>query len=503
MIELVPIVRVFPSAYNPRKSDSRRLDLIELSLRKLGFLTPLFAHESGELLSGHQRHYVAQRMGCTHIPVYWVPQMDLATRKAVNILFNRGTNDLKRCDTPSSITEALQRIDLDSLTTALPDIEVTSDDFFPCLRLKRIPIAPFISKNSGRWDDYTRNMARVLSQYDVDLPVISKADYHVVNGLGRIQHAAEKKRDKIDVVFISDEQAALSDAMLNLLSMDFDIQTRYQDLLRYNSFRRSRRVGDELGRGFTFTVLPKQRSSYFDIRKRENQQHWICAHGKTILDFGAGHLHETQILREIGVDVTPFEPYRIAGTDEIDKVESIRLCSEFLEIIRTGKAFNSIFISSVLNSVPFASDRKAIVCIGAALCSEKTRLYACASSTNSANSGDVRGKGTLNRTHSRGLYFKLDYERNVNIGDFGDKPKVQKYHDSQEFYNLFKNYFRKVQVFHMFDTVHATCSEVDWTAVRRDLEAALRFEFELPYPDGSQMGLSEFALKAFAERMEK
>lgn len=59
MIELVPIEAVHASEYNPRRNDEKRLALAEMSLRKLGFLLPIYADRSGEILSGHQRHLVA------------------------------------------------------------------------------------------------------------------------------------------------------------------------------------------------------------------------------------------------------------------------------------------------------------------------------------------------------------------------------------------------------------------------------------------------------------
>ena len=93
MIKLVPITDVKASEYNPRKNDEKRLALTEMSLRKLGFLLPIYADTSGEILSGHQRHLVATRMGFTRIPVQYVNNMDLNERKTVNILFNRATND--------------------------------------------------------------------------------------------------------------------------------------------------------------------------------------------------------------------------------------------------------------------------------------------------------------------------------------------------------------------------------------------------------------------------
>ena len=81
MIKLVPIDDLRASNYNPRKNDERRLRLTELSLRKLGFVLPIYADVSGEILSGHQRQLVARRLGFTHMPVEYCRQMDLEEQK--------------------------------------------------------------------------------------------------------------------------------------------------------------------------------------------------------------------------------------------------------------------------------------------------------------------------------------------------------------------------------------------------------------------------------------
>ena len=82
-ITLESIDAIKPSTYNPRSAVPERLDLIELSLRKLGFIAPIFADADGEILSGHQRHLVAERMGATHVPVFRTKALDLDQRKAL------------------------------------------------------------------------------------------------------------------------------------------------------------------------------------------------------------------------------------------------------------------------------------------------------------------------------------------------------------------------------------------------------------------------------------
>jgi hypothetical protein len=151
-VKLVPISEVTPSTYNPRQADPRRLDILELSLRKLGWLLPIFADRNGEILSGHQRHHVAQRIGLTHVPVVFTEAMDLATRKAINVAFNRGTNDLSAAATPRSITDALGRIDLPALAAAVPDRDPAAPDFARCLTARPEPIVPGVGHPPpGTW----------------------------------------------------------------------------------------------------------------------------------------------------------------------------------------------------------------------------------------------------------------------------------------------------------------------------------------------------------------
>lgn len=118
-----------------------------------------------------------------------------------------------------------------------------------------------------------------------------------------------------------------------------------------------------------------------------------------------------------------------------------------LHAIGTQKLrYSSIFISSVLNSVPFQADREHIACICAALADESTQLYAVASAINHINIKQLSGYHSLNERQSGAVLFKLDYEPGITLGDIATSPKVQKYHSQREFYELFKQFFLAVQV---------------------------------------------------------
>lgn len=498
-IELEPIDAVRPSTYNPRSADPKRLDVIELSLRKLGFIAPIFADAEGEILSGHQRHLVASRMRATKIPVFRTPAMPLNQRKAINIVFNRATNDFDFHHTPGKVTSELESLDLDTLAARIPDKAVDGPEFLRCLHPAEVSVRDLCRTNAGRWLQYARNLARTLHKHGILMPIICRQDGTVINGIGRLEMLAEKKVEFASVVYVTEEEADFARVMMNLLSMDFDIQTRYADLLRYNSFRRARRVRDELGNGFIFAVHGSKPCHTFDITKPADRARWVREHGSSVLDFGAGHLTETLLLRQCGIACTPFEPYRLGGS-EINKAESIEMTREFLKCVADGLEWTSIFVSSVLNSVPFREDREKIASLCAALCKPFTKLYACASSATETGWRQVNGKAFMNQSNAGNICFRLDYEDGVRLGDFQDKPKVQKYHTQKEFHSLFIGLFRSVKVAEMSNNITAVCQgakPVDVAALR----SAIEFEFDLPYPDGSRMGLVVEAKEAFSKRL--
>jgi ParB-like chromosome segregation protein Spo0J len=62
-VELVDIDSLTKAPYNPRRTDPYRYDLVKTSLKKLGWLLPMYVTHEGVVLSGHQRLDAAREMG--------------------------------------------------------------------------------------------------------------------------------------------------------------------------------------------------------------------------------------------------------------------------------------------------------------------------------------------------------------------------------------------------------------------------------------------------------
>lgn len=499
-VEICNINEVRPSTYNPREADPERLDLIELSLRKFGFLLPIYADNNGEILSGHQRHFVAQRMNVVRVPVVRVKNLDLPKRKAVNIAFNRGTNDFRMADDTKKVTNELSNTSFTDKINSIQDVNLHDHEFFPCLQTKLYDIKIILEANQGRYNPYARNIARTLHAEGIIMPILMKPNYEIINGIGRLHLLAEKGYDQIYCLEIPFDKAELASLLLNKITMDFDLHNKYRDVLRYNSFRRAVSNRPGIGKGFYVALFGNVTTKQFELTG-DNLRKWKMFYGSKVVDFGAGHLTDTKLLRDAGIDVTPFEPYKIkTGTNEIDIEESRDITNKFLEKVANNFQWDSIFISSVLNSVPFYDDRKKIIQIMAALCNPYTMVFGWTMSIKTKDWENPE-REYLSENAARSLKFRLHYEEGIMLGGFNDKPKVQKYHSIDEAIELFKNGFKSVVVKHISDSISIIAK--DPIVNVNELKTAIEFEFNLPYPDGSCMNLVHEAKKAFSRRLNK
>ena len=299
---LTPVTDLRPSAYNPRKADAERLELVELSLRKFGWLLPIYADKDGEILSGHQRHMVATNMGATMVPVVRVPTFKIERRMGINVLYNRATNDMYKTRSTTELKDDLMTKlgDLEKIKM-LPDIPVDSPEWYPVLKTKPVSTLRLIQLN-GKWpEQHAVAMAAQLKTNGLpQMPVICTTDYKVLNGLARLTYAISVNEDTVQTVQVAPEIAEEVRAMLNLLTMDYNIQERYEDLLRYNSFRRKNQRVQILTPTFLEDFLRHfinsgNRNGAFDLNNPRHVELWKDYYGNHVIDFGAGLCDKTEI----------------------------------------------------------------------------------------------------------------------------------------------------------------------------------------------------------------
>ena len=78
-------------------------------------------------------------------------------------------------------------------------------------------------------------------------------------------------------------------------------------------------------------------------------------------------------------------------------------------------------------------------------------------------------------------------EKGVILGDIATAPKAQKFFEEAEWLELWSRYFGSVEAGLSDGMVTVRCRKpLAWHP--RDLAESLRFEVDLPYPAGRQMG---------------
>src|SRR5690606_14198401 len=198
--------------------------------------------------------------------------------------------------------------------------------------------------------------------------------------------------------------------------------------------------------GTCFRFASKGHDKRIDMRNPIDRANWIKVHGKHVVDFGSGLMHDTAILRNAGIRVASFEPFHVPqGHSEPHRETCREIAREFLDHISQGQPFTSVYLQAILNSVPLEEDRIKVLAVCHALCSPGTRLFSTAvSQSTTGYHGMFRERAS--QQGSSGVGFLLDYEPRTRITEIAEAPKVQHYFTLKEWKGLFELFFEDVKV---------------------------------------------------------
>lgn len=491
LVKAYDIATLHKDPDNPRKSDPARMGLLKLSLKKLGFIQPVFVTPKGMLLSGHQRTTTALSLGFKTIPAITVDLSEKDIRGA-NVLFNRATNDFTAFDTGS---KAGGMLDLETVLTAaeaLPDF--AGEDWF-AINCKNEPLKG-IEADAARYDKKATNLALSVLRMGIRIPVVVSQSGRIINGIHRLFAAMEAKEVSWPIIRIPDDVAEVALNFLNYLSMDFHVDGDFEKLLRYSAYRRPQNNRGAVPKAMRFwgnghRTLPDKDSYSTDYWRKFRD-----IHGHTLLDFGSGLSAAAPYLRTKGIDAYDFEPFRIdpeAGNGVPSPAYSKQQAKRFLDAVADPKLkFDSVFLCSVLNSVPFAKDRMCVLAIVHALSTRATAVYGTCRDISDYNYeyGGIRNAN----------YFTFDSEPGVRIGDVMRNPKLQKFHTQDEAKVMFGKFWRGVEMWPGGNVFYfKLTAPIGFNP--KVVGAALEMEFDLPYADGTTMGLVEHAKACFSKRL--
>lgn len=489
-IERVSVDDIWPDPHNPREPDDARLHILGLSLSKLGFILPVYIDADGKILSGHQRHYLAKRGAVSHIPCIRLRELSERHERGVNVLFNRTTNDFGALDTGRAVSGQLDAVLEEA--AGLPDF--VGEDFY-AYRCAVEPIVGLAQGDDSRYDRKGLVAARQLAKLGIDIPLVVTESGEVVNGIFRLFEARSAGRRRFPIIRIPDSQGRVAGHFLNYLSMDYKVDEQFGDLLRYSAYRRPQNNRGRVPKAYRFWANGERTLLDRDSYSASYWRTFRELHGLRLLDFGSGLSRAAPYLRTKGFEALDFEPYRI--NTEVSGVPDIGLSKEraagFLaQVSDPERRFDSIFLASVLNSIPFPRDRMCVLAIVHALSNFDTTIY-----------GTCRDVSDFHYEYQgirQASYFVFDSEPQVRLGDSLSNPKLQKFYSEEETAELVGQLWTKVDTW-PGGNVHYWRAKNPKRISRTVLRAALEFEFDLPYADGTTMGLVDEALEAFSCRL--
>lgn len=492
-IKLVPPGELTPDKANPRKPDVARLGLLRLSIAKLGFLMPVYRQKStGLLLSGHQRLTVSTELGRPHLPVEDI-DIDDADIMGINLLFNRFTNDFSAFDTGTAISKRMDMQQVLEELESLPDHDPMKDFAINC---KMEPIRQFAASISDQYDKKSATSAGAFIRKKIHIPIVISESGKVVNGVHRLFAALEYGLEEWPVVRIPDKIAEVALMLLNYLSMDFHVDDDFKNLLRAGAYRRVSNNRGIVPKSYRFWANGCRSLLDRDSYSPEYWGRFRQLHGDGILDFGGGLCRVAPYLRTKGMRAIDFEPYRVdpdIGNAEPSVEYSRDQARRFLrDVSDPSCTFDSIFMSAVMNSVPFPEDRLMVLAIVNALSRRETAVYGTCRDISDFDYeyGGIRNAG----------FFVFDSEPGVRLGDIASRPKLQKFMSQEEADGYFKRFWLTTEYWKGGNVFFFKLSN----PLRPNpavLGKALEFEFNLPFRDGSTLNLVKEAKEAFGKRL--
>ena len=130
-VRVLPIERLVPAPYNPRRSlkpTDKAYRKLEASLREFGLVEPLIWNErTGHVVGGHARLAILKAMGVTEVPVS-VVRLSNARERALNVVLNN--QEAQGRYDPERLADLMEEL------SGLPELEMTGfdADALPALR---------------------------------------------------------------------------------------------------------------------------------------------------------------------------------------------------------------------------------------------------------------------------------------------------------------------------------------------------------------------------------
>ena len=497
-IERRELNTIFLDSNNPRSSKEETLDLLALSLRKLGFVLPLYIREDGVILSGHQRFFVAKSLGFKTIPCLLIKKRaKMKNMDMINVYHNKVTADQIDYLYRQSKKKEEGALNLKKILTVLPDNQLgdpiesvgVSSDY-------TLSMHPRLESLCKKTLFHLVKFYKTYLKYSAtDIPIIINNKGQILSGAHRYYYWRQVGHESFPVVVIEQNEAEVLEALL-FISMSFDAKKSDNNVLRYSSFRRRyTEKTHEHSVPWPWYIRIPQCSKYhtsmpLHLFSGRFVSSFKSIYGTTIFDLGSGKPIKAlqDVFLENGIKISNFEPFLFDDTGKnLDVHRAREFNLKFIDDVRNVYP-DTIMSNYNLNSIPFDEDRQHFLALANLLCGEKTEFVVTVRWINTLHQqGSSKGESGYIQLSSSESWSSAG-SRNVDIG-----AKYQKFFRIEELKKLLLKYFINCRFFvERRGYIMFICD----TPVRlndNEYVDSINYEFNTPYPNGLRLGLNESA----------
>jgi hypothetical protein len=463
---------------NTRKITNNEQDLLMLSLKKLGLLSPLFINKKGMLLSGHQRTRILKKLGAEYIYCYVIDtsNYDRSRLNAINVIFNRELQEIGNIDVVYSEEEKNNLINnLYSELNKLPDKENLMQ---PLDDIEYLKVTDIKCKDISLGTLFNNSRSLYKLTKGAIIPIVIDDNNNIINGVGRYT-LYKDKFNYIPCVRVK----GVPDNLFRLISASYSLKGK-EDVIRTEQRRHYIEwCESKVFLNLLFGIKKTISLSFLHNRLKEEYNR--------ILDFGSGNGKQTVTHRFYKkVDVVLFEPFATAGVvGKFSMRETYNSINKFLDEYKRDSIFPLVRANAVLNSVPFYSDRVKIeILLKFLSCGSKALAF-------SVRNGSIHKEkeGSFRNT----MVLK-EYGDNTIISN-NYKVKMQKLHTLGEVLSVFEVDGNTVEYAGTSGKyIHCVIRNPKYHIDKEELLEAVRFEFGLKYDGRVFEDLCERAVSLFS-----
>lgn len=448
--------------YNPRKISDEQLAKLWESIRRFGVVKPIICKSDGLIVAGHQRTKALRANGVNRAPVYVLPA---DTTQSDEIKFNQLHNgtDVDHPDANAWIREPLKE--------GWQQVTHLDANWTCGMQVIRANIASLILK-FGPWGACVASLdGEVIHCTQYAMACIQANQPLLVYGV-----PTERKEEYRE--FLGDVYGRFNYESL-------ERKTYIQTLAQLN------RIRDVPG------STPRESGLYRDLVVP-----WMKQNPKARgFDFASGKGDYASKLRTEGYDVMDLELFRrVVGKNSIDVVWVNRAISQMIKSIERLGRFDFVVCDSVFNSVDCREAEFAVATMLGALCRVGGTLFFSGRTLKSVKAALNSGTYKVKNGSPQQLYFLDDdgYSGFFRNGEWF----YQKFHTQEQAEALCEQMGipnPKVKMGSgVWQIQGVKESDVTWESI----EKAIRYEFELDWPNDVKIGRSEDVLKAFRPHWE-